>query len=138
MEKLKTIEFINGDALYINKEIDVIRNEEGEVEFYEIDKRGEIPMKLLSELTVKWIAENGRVNPDDVSEYMEVKPIKTPTLVARPKKSKSVDEDMEYTGRSKKIETKLVTVISFNGDKAKVKDGKGNVATVAKSTLKTL
>lgn len=167
MEKIKTIEFVND--CYNGRTMDVIRNEEGSIEFHEMwneQAEGEkVPSKIVNWITVKWCAENGRLKPSDINDFIgetvvdkdgehevtKVKKIKKegPTVIktAKPKKVKAKNEtvadsfegmSVTYKGRSKKITSEVVTVKSDNGTKCKIVDSEGNEALVAKSTLKEI
>lgn len=163
MEKIKTIEFVND--CYGGRTMDVVRNEDGSIEFHEMwneQAEGEkVPSKIVNWITVKWCAENGRLKPSDINEFIgetvadkdgehEVIKVKKnkkegPTVIktAKPKKTAPVADSFEgmsvtYKGRSKKITSEVVTVKSDNGTKCKIVDSEGNEALVAKSTLKEI
>jgi hypothetical protein len=161
MEKLKSINFINN--CYGERTMDILKNDEGSIEFHEMcneKAEGEkIPSKVVNWITVKWCAENGKLKPEDINEYegqtvtdddgiheiTEVKKInnaKETTTITKPTKTpKKVTDSYQgftakYNGKSKKIKTSIVTVITDNGAKCKIKDEEGNIATVSKTALK--
>jgi hypothetical protein len=161
MEKIKSVNFIND--CYGERTMDIVRNEEGSIEFHEMwneQAEGEkVPSKIVNWITVKWCAENGKLNPEEINEYVgetvtdasgehEITKIKKKSVnktpvIAKVKKKAPVADSLEgatvtYKGRSKKITSEVVTVISDNGTKCKIKDDNGNEALVAKSTLKTI
>jgi len=138
MENIKTLEFINGDRLYLNKVIEIRDNGE-DVEYYEVDTEAKTEAKIPTKI-IKWLAESGRLDPRELVDFMDVK---VPVKVVVVEKAKKVVKDayegeMVYKGKSKKIESKVVTVLSDNGTKCKVQDSKGTIVVVAKSTLTKL
>jgi hypothetical protein len=161
MEKIKSINFIND--CYGDRTMDVLKNDNGLIEFHEMcneqSEDEKIPSKVVNWITVKWCAENGRLEPKDINEFVgeivtdangehEITKVKKnkgeKTIIKVPKAKKTnVDNSYEgltmlYKGKSKKIKTEIVVVISDNGSKCKIKDEDGNEALVAKTTLKKI
>jgi len=72
MEKLKSLPLVG--KVYNGRTMDIIKNDEGKIEFHEMwndKKEGEhIPSKIVKWVTVKWCAENGRLRPDDINEFI--------------------------------------------------------------------
>jgi hypothetical protein len=132
---------------YKNREILVKKDEDGEISFYEKNTETEKEGKL-TEKVMKWAVESGRLDYEELKDYIEG--LKKPDLkkdkeikMVKPKKTTKISvnagKEYKYSGRSKKITSEIVTLISNDGKgKCKVKDKDGNVVVVTESTLKAI
>jgi len=138
MKVIKTLQFINGDSLYRGKSVEVCDNGTEGVVFVEIDNDALTGSKIPEKI-VKWLGETGRLDARELSDFIDIKVPEKIEVKTIPEKRELTANDysgeMTYTGRSKKITSKRVNVLSDNGTKCKIQDYNGNVVEVAKSTL---
>ena len=126
MKVIEIIEFIND--VYGNKQVEVRKDEEDNIHFFEVNKEGAPECEVeLSIDTVKWCVQNGKL-PRKI----------TPHIPLADGEVLEVDVYYHYKGKSTKLITKKVIVLSKSGNRCKVQDMEGNETSVAESQITPL
>jgi hypothetical protein len=126
METVDKIKFTE-KGLYSDRSL-LVKQKDEKFSFFELDNKTDEEFELSNSL-IKWLVENDKIEMTDVSPYIKLN-------IKRPTNSNGETTEKTYVGRSSKIKSEKVYIISKTGNKVKIQDELGNEATVSEKTLR--
>ena len=124
MEVLETIDFID-NVVYKNKQVEVRKDEEDNVRFFEVNKEDTPECNVeVSIDTIKWCVKNGKLSRKI-----------NPFIPLEEGETLETEVYYNYKGKSTKLTTKKVILLSKSNNRCKVQDMEGNETSVAESQL---